>query len=134
MPGNKIASGRPPRNYSIAQALSIAADQQVSIDDEGKPLTRANIAAAWLWRVVAEGLDSRRDPDGGDVLTPVGTRDRMEALKTILSRIEPGLKLTDSPPADDDDETSAETIRKLDELSDDELKVLEKIGYRKGGS
>lgn len=132
-PGHQFSKGRPPRNYSIAHSLSIAANQPQTIDDDGNPLTDAQLAAKWLWEVVRTGLDRRKSEDGDEQLLPVSTRDRMEALKTILSRIEPEYKLTDKNMGDATDEELEEQVQKLDNLTDEELAVLEKLATGKGG-
>ena len=134
-PGNRAADGhrkgRPPRNYSVAHALSIAADQPQSVDDDGAPLTDAQLAARWLWRIVRHGVDVRRDGDGGEQPLPVSTKDRLAALQTILSRIEPP---TSADPADLPDAEPEQVMEQLDGLSDEELQVLEKIGMGRRGT
>lgn len=128
-PGHKYARGRPPRNYCIAHALSIAANEAVSVDDNGEPLTNAQLATRWLWRVVREGVDSRRLPDGGEQVQPVATKDRLAALQTILARIEPGVKLDQAKDDEDDAEVQA-IVQRLEGLSDEELALLERAGLR----
>lgn len=134
--GNR--KGRPPRNYSIAHALSVAAEQPQSVDNEGNSLTEAQLAAKWLWDVVRTGFDKRALPSGetsdkdAKLMLPVSTRDRLEALKTILSRIEPDYKLTDKNLDDDTgDEQAQRVIERLEGLSPEELAVLEKLAISK---
>ena len=102
--------GRPPKNYSIANALSLAAEQPQSVDDEGSPLTNAQLAADWIWRVVREGRDRRLSEDGDPEYRVVATKDRLQALQSILSRIEPDVKVNLSDLDDDQLERSAEQI------------------------
>lgn len=114
---NKIGNkGRPPRNYSIAHAMSIVAESPESVDNDGNPLTKAQAAAIWLWDRV---FDAK-----------LAFRDRLDALKTILSRIEPEFKLTEKQMAEVTDEGARLEIEKLSKLSPEELSVLEKIATR----
>ena len=113
--GNKVGvgnsnAGRPPRDYSIAHALSQAAKQAETVDDDGTVLTKAQVAARWLWECV---------------LNPnLSFRDRLEAFKTVVNRIEPdySLKLRESQVGDGE-EASEETPLDLTRLSDDEIRV-----------
>lgn len=131
--GNKIATGRPPRNYSISHAISLAAELPQSVDNEGNQLTDAQLAARWLWEVVRTGIDTRKNPDGkGELHVPVCTRDRLAALATILNRIEPEWKSKIPIQPHDDD---AEPLEKeMAKLTDQELNtVLGILTGRSGG-
>ena len=123
--------GRPPRNYSIAHALSVVANDPASIDDDGNPLTYAQVASQWLWRIVRDGIDRRSTPDGAPEFVQVGTKDRLNALVTILNRIEPDYKLTPDQVDAMSDEEAEQVLEKLDDLSDEELAVLEKLGVKR---
>ena len=127
-PGNKIATGRPPREYSVAHALAIAARRPESWSDDGEPVTNAQIAADWLWQVVRTGRDERVGDDGERETVAVSSRDRMHALQTVLARIEPTLKIDPSEMPDDEADQVADN---LDNLTDDQLKLLESIGVAK---
>lgn len=120
--GNRYGKGRPPRNYSIAHAMSQLAGEETTTDD-GETVTRAQWASRWLWSVVTSGQDRNKE---------VGFKDRLEALKTILSRIEPDFKLNDKNVGTGDEEAEAEAvIERLESLSAEELAVLEKLAIRK---
>ena len=123
-------AGRPPNRYSITHALRVVGDMPQSVDDDGTPLTDAQLAARWLWGVVRTGRDERRSEDGGAESVAVSTKDRMAALQTILGQLEPTRNLDPSRLLDD--EQAEEVASKLDNLSDDELALLEKIGVGKG--
>ena len=134
-PGHNIGRrGRPRRNYSIAQALSVAADQPQSVDDDGDPLTHAQIAAEWLWTVVRDGIDERQKPEGGTERLVVSTKDRLAALNTILARIEPAWKVTPEDVAAETDERAQAAIRRLEQLSEDELTALKKAAGKLEGA
>jgi hypothetical protein len=106
-------TGRPPRRYSIASALAHFADVPETIDDDGTPRTKAWLAARWLWSVVLTGEDRGQ---------PVSFRDRLEAIKTIQSAIEPPIKVNPAESVDDEAE-----LDNLSELSDGELNELERL-------
>lgn len=118
--GNKWGKGRPPRNYSIAHAMSVYAEEGTTTDD-GESLTRAQWAAKWLWGVVTSGQDRGKE---------VGFKDRLSGLQTILSRIEPMVKLTETDIRNMSEGEAEEVVRNLESLSDEELKVLEKLGVK----
>ena len=119
--GHRLSPGRPPRNYSIAHALSVYAEEATTTDD-GETLTRAQWAARWLWSVVSSGRDRNQE---------VSFRDRLQALQTILSRIEPEYKLKPEDMADLGDE-AREVAEQVAQLSPAELQVLAKIGVGEG--
>ena len=116
--GNQHGRGRPPRNYSISHALALAAEEPESVDDHGNTLTKAQVAARFLWDVV-----STRKWNGKDV----SFKDWLCALQTILSRIEPVVKLT---AGELQAEEEKEFVERLQDLSPEELKVLQKVGLR----
>lgn len=126
-PGNKIGrlGGRPPRDYCIAHEMAAIAKQADTIDDQGNTLTGAQIASKWVWDIIKTGLDRRRPASGtgADEVTPVGTQSRLEALKLVLSRIEPDYKLTDRNFNDGEEEKP----NGLDKLTPIELGQLETL-------
>ncbi len=89
--GHRFSRGRPPRSYSITSALATIGDLPETIDDDGNTITKAQMAARWLWKCV---LDEE-----------LSYRDRLSALETVLSRIEPKVTLTGK---DFDDVTDSE--------------------------
>ena len=118
-PGHRFAKGRPPRSYSITSALAAIADEPQTIDDDGNPITNAHAAAQWLWKCV---LDEE-----------LSYRDRLNALETVLNRVEPKITLTGKDIDDVTDSEAELVIAKLDELSTDELKILEKLALGRLG-
>ena len=54
-------------------------------------------------------------------------RDRLNALETVLSHVEPKFTLTGKDFDDVTDSEAELVIAKLDELSTDELKILERL-------
>lgn len=107
--GHKFSKGRPPRNYSIASAVSAIADTPETIDNEGNTLTKAQLAARWLWDRV---LDDK-----------LSFRDRLEAFKSVRACIEPDFKLKDEHMGDNADPVSDD----LSGLTNEELDQLERL-------
>ena len=60
-------------------------------------------------------------------------KDRLSALETVLSHVEPKITLTDKDFDDVTDYEAELVIAKLDELSTDELKILEKLALDRLG-
>ena len=79
-PGHRFARGRPPRIYSITSALATIADLPETINNDGNVITKAQAATRWLWRSMFN--------------EELSYKDRLSALETVLSHVEPNITLT----------------------------------------
>ena len=89
--GHKGMGGRPRNSFSVTAALERMSAEAKSVDDDGTVITRAALAARWLWRCVGSGTDR------GHMLT---FKERLDGFIAIRRAIEP-----------DDRRESAQSVR-----------------------
>ena len=118
-PGHKYSRGRPPRNYSIAHALSLAAEEPESVDDHGNPLTKAQVLSKRLFKILLSGMWQGEK---------ISYRDWLQTFIHVQTVLEPAQRIT---PGESYAAEQEEMAKQLDHLSDEELAVLEKIGIRR---
>jgi len=119
--------GRPRRKYSITNTLANLIDAAVTIDDHGETRTNADLVCEWLMRCAVEGVDAR-STDGEVEERTLGYRDRMDAVRIIIGRLEPEFKL---PEGTTIDEATEEVMARLTDLSDADLASLQTALGRK---
>ena len=118
--GHKSKGGRPPNNFSIGAALSKSANEVETVTDDGTPVTRAQLAAKWLWHCVVSGEDR------GEQLV---FKDRLAAFQAVKSAIEPIVKIN---AADLPEEPEDDLMPDVATLTGDELKDLQRLLMKSG--
>mgnify|MGYP003153009225 CR=1 FL=1 len=119
--------GRPKRKYTITNTLANLIDAAVTIDDAGETRTNADLVCEWLLRCAVEGID-KRSTDGEETIRELGYRDRIDAVKIIIGRLEPEFKLPEGATID---EATEEVMARLTDLSDADLASLQTALGRK---
>jgi hypothetical protein len=119
--------GRPKRKYTITNTLAHLIDTAVTIDDQGETRTNADLVCEWLMRCAVEGID-KRSTDGEETIRELGYRDRIDAVKIIIGRLEPEFKLPEGATID---EATEEVMARLTDLSDADLASLQTALGRK---
>ena len=109
--GHKGMGGRPRNSFSVTAALERMSAEAESVDDDGTVITRAALAARWLWKCVGSGTDR------GHMLT---FKERLDGFIAIRRAIEPDDRRESAGQGDD-------RTQNLSALTDAELAQLEAL-------
>lgn len=86
--GHKYNAGFP--FFSLRTAIKRFGDEKETIRDDGTVLTRADLAAAWIWEVIITGHDAAKHPDTGQRdVARVDFRGRLQAVQYVRDSVEP---------------------------------------------